>query len=110
MTDFDTLAHEDRLAVLLEVAQRAVGHYDLPTGSTATLLNLSENATYRIDAPDGRRWALRLHREGYQSETAIASELAKSKSQSILTRQWPSRRLWESQINSRGRWQLALRC
>lgn len=76
MTDFDTLPHEDRLAVLLEVARNAVGHYDLPEASSASLLNLSENATYRIEAPDGRRWALRIHREGYQSRDAIASELA----------------------------------
>lgn len=76
MTDFDTLTHDDRLAVLLDVARSAVGHYDMPAGSTATLLNLSENATYRIDSPDGRCWALRIHREGYQTRLTIASELA----------------------------------
>ncbi len=58
------------------IAARALTRYDLPAGSTAALLNLSENAIYRIDAPDGRRWALRIHREGYQSRLAIASELA----------------------------------
>lgn len=76
MTDFNTFPHDDRLAVLLELAQRALGHYDLPAGSTVALWNLSENATYRIEAPDGQRWALRIHREGYQSREAIASELA----------------------------------
>ena len=40
------------------------------------MINLSENATYRVEAPDGRRWALRIHRDGYHSRTAIASELA----------------------------------
>jgi Ser/Thr protein kinase RdoA (MazF antagonist) len=40
------------------------------------MINLSENATFRVDAPDGRRWALRLHREGYHTRRAIASELA----------------------------------
>ena len=40
------------------------------------MINLSENATYRVQAGDGRRWALRVHREGYHSKTAIASELA----------------------------------
>ena len=29
-----------------------------------------------FEAPDGRRWALRIHRDGYHSKTAIASELA----------------------------------
>ena len=69
-------AHEDRLEVLLDAANRAVALYDLPAASRATLLNLSENATYQIDAPGGGRWALRIHREGYQSRQAIASELA----------------------------------
>ena len=40
------------------------------------MINLSENATYKVEAPDGRRWALRIHRDGYHSRTAIASELA----------------------------------
>lgn len=37
-------------------------------------LNLRENAVYEIDGPFGRA-ALRLHRKGYQSATAIRSEL-----------------------------------
>ena len=76
MTDFDSLSHAQQLPILLDLAHRAMAHYNLPEASTASLLNLSENATYRIDAPDGRRWALRIHREGYQSRQAIASELA----------------------------------
>ena len=40
------------------------------------LINLSENATYAVEAPDGQRWALRIHRDGYHTEAAIASELA----------------------------------
>jgi Ser/Thr protein kinase RdoA (MazF antagonist) len=44
-------------------------------GGRATLINVSENHTYRVDAPAGR-FILRLHRPGYQSSTAILSELA----------------------------------
>ena len=76
MTDFNTLPLEQQLPILLDLAGRAPAAFAVPDGSTAELLNLSENATYRIDAPDGRRWALRIHREGYQSDEAIASELA----------------------------------
>ena len=76
MTDFDSLSHAQQLPILLELAYRAMAHYNLPDASTASLLNISENATYRIEAPDGRRWALRIHREGYQSRPTIASELA----------------------------------
>ncbi|MFN0217219.1 MAG: phosphotransferase enzyme family protein [Hyphomicrobium sp.] len=72
-----TLTHEDLLRRLQLLADRALRRYELPDGVTARLINLSENATYRVEAPaSGRKWALRVHREGYHSRTAIASELA----------------------------------
>ena len=58
------------------IADAALALYDLPPGATAQMINLSENATFRVDAPNGRRWALRIHRENYHTEIAIASELA----------------------------------
>jgi Ser/Thr protein kinase RdoA (MazF antagonist) len=73
---FDTLPHQQQLPILLELAETAVGHYPLPAAVSVKLVNLSENATYKVEAPDGRRWALRIHRDGYHSKTAIASELA----------------------------------
>jgi len=76
MTDFDSLPHETQLELLQELASSALGAYELPAGTTARMLNLSENTTYKVEAPDGRRWALRVHREGYHSRQAIASELA----------------------------------
>ena len=76
MTEFDTLRHIMQLNLLLELAIAATARYDLPSGLSVTMINLSENATYRIEAPDGRRWALRIHRDGYHSRTAIASELS----------------------------------
>ena len=76
MNDFDALAFDDQLACLLELAETATAHYALPGGLSVQLINLSENATYKLQAPDGRRWALRIHRDGYHSKTAIASELA----------------------------------
>jgi len=45
-------------------------------GGEVTLINLSENHTFRIDMPNGLRMALRLHRPRYQSRNAIGSELA----------------------------------
>ena len=76
MADFNSLPHEQQLPILLELAEAATTHYELPDGLSVKLINLSENATYKIEAPDGRRWALRIHRDGYHSRTAIASELA----------------------------------
>ena len=76
MTDFDLLTHDEQLPLLLELAEAATRSYDLLADVTVSLINLSENATYKVEAPDGRRWALRIHRDGYHSKTAIASELA----------------------------------
>ncbi len=58
-------------------AQRALRRWPLGGRPVARLVNLSENATFRIDgAADGRPRALRIHRVGYHSREAIASELA----------------------------------
>lgn len=43
---------------------------------TAHLVNHSENHTFRIDAPFGERFSLRIHRPNYQSRASIESELA----------------------------------
>ncbi len=45
------------------------------SGARATLINLSENHTFRLDCPNGRTYALRVHRQGYQSRASIVSEL-----------------------------------
>lgn len=77
MTAFESLPHEEQLQRLQALAQSSLASWNLPAGSTATMINLSENATYRVDDPaSGRRWALRVHRDGYHSKNAIASELA----------------------------------
>ena len=76
MSDFASLSHEQQLACLLELAEKSTGNYDLPGPVSVEMINLSENATYKVEAPDGRRWALRIHRDLYHSKTAIASELA----------------------------------
>ena len=75
MNAFDDLPHEEKLKRLERVAVRALANYQLPAGAQVTMINLSENATYRVDA-GGQKWALRVHREGYHSRNAIASELA----------------------------------
>lgn len=75
MSASDTLTHQQKLEQLQRVADAALKTYDLPEGAKATMINLSENATYRVDG-GGKRWALRVHREGYHSKTAIGSELA----------------------------------
>jgi Ser/Thr protein kinase RdoA (MazF antagonist) len=74
--DFDSVTHQEQLAILRDVAKSAVQYFDLPDDVAVTMINLSENATFGVEASDGRRWALRIHRHGYHSKAAIASELA----------------------------------
>ena len=77
MSDFDAMPHDEQLRGLHRLATTALARYDLPSGAEAHLINVSENATYRVDTRDGgEKWALRVHREGYHSRNAIASELA----------------------------------
>jgi Ser/Thr protein kinase RdoA (MazF antagonist) len=68
--------HDRQLEWLHELAEAAVKAYELPRDISVAMINLSENATYKVEASDGRTWALRVHRDGYHSKTAIASELA----------------------------------
>jgi Ser/Thr protein kinase RdoA (MazF antagonist) len=71
------LTHEPQLQHLQELAEAALARYDLGTFAPPRLVNLSENATYEVgDSGSGRRWALRVHRDGYHSRAAIRSELA----------------------------------
>ncbi|MFD1931993.1 MULTISPECIES: phosphotransferase enzyme family protein [Nonomuraea] len=58
------------------VARAALERYDVSPAATATLINVSENATFRVDDPEtGGRSILRVHRLGYHSAAAIGSEL-----------------------------------
>ncbi|MET8046427.1 MULTISPECIES: phosphotransferase enzyme family protein [unclassified Streptosporangium] len=64
------------LARAHDVARAAARIHGLPDAEV-TLINVSENATYRVDDPaTGRRSILRVHRLGYHSVPAILSELA----------------------------------
>lgn len=69
----DTRAGAERLTI--DEIERGLGLWAETTGGRATLINVSENHTYRIEAPAGR-FILRLHRPGYQSAVAIRSELS----------------------------------
>ncbi|GII90646.1 phosphotransferase enzyme family protein [Sinosporangium siamense] len=72
----DLSAGDDVLTRVERAARRAVAAYDLSPSSEVTLINVSENATFRVDDPvSGERAILRVHRLGYHSLAAIRSEL-----------------------------------
>ncbi len=76
MSEARELTHQDLLDGLLGLAREAIGRYAISPEAKVRLINLSENATYAIDDPaSGKRWAMRVHRDGYHSRMAIASEL-----------------------------------
>ena len=60
----------------MQVAERALRLYGLPRNTAVRLVSVSENEVYHVAAPDGRQWALRLQRPGYQSTRSLASEIA----------------------------------
>jgi Ser/Thr protein kinase RdoA (MazF antagonist) len=57
-----------------DLATAALLRFGLSPEATATLCNVSENHTYRVDDPSGT-FALRVHRPGYRTAHQIASEL-----------------------------------
>jgi len=57
-------------------ARLAVKRFDIHADATVELLNVSENATYRVDDPVGGPKALRVHRLGYHTREEISSELS----------------------------------
>ena len=66
-------AEQERIDAL---AAAALPRFGLSSGATATLCNVSENHTYRVDDPESdRRYALRVHRPGYRTAHQIESEL-----------------------------------
>ena len=58
------------------IARNALGQYGLGPECSLTLLNISENATYRVDDPSATvPSVLRVHRRDYHTRQAIESEL-----------------------------------
>lgn len=73
------LPHNVLMQRLDALANRSLHLWNLPAGATARLINVSENATYLIETPDGFKSILRIHRENYHTRNAISCEHAWSK-------------------------------
>lgn len=67
---------EELLGYLEVLANQSLSLWDVPEGTKARLINVSENATYLVEAPGGYKSVLRVHRENYHSHRAIECELA----------------------------------
>lgn len=73
--DTSVMSLEDTLKLLEKLANQSLILWDIPASARARLINVSENATYLVEAP-GYKAILRIHRENYHSENAIECELA----------------------------------
>ena len=71
----DLSADGDVLERVTQVAQSALRLYDLDENASVELLNVSENATFRVNIEGGPPQVLRVHRRDYHSPEAIESEL-----------------------------------
>ena len=72
--DFYHLAPEAQQERLRALAVRALNAWDMGAG-TLELIKYRENAVYKLVAPDGTPYALRVHRHGYHSDAELKSEL-----------------------------------
>jgi Ser/Thr protein kinase RdoA (MazF antagonist) len=59
-----------------DLAASAIAQYPALAGARARFVRHGENTTYCVEGVDGVRYALRVHRPGYQTSAAIHSELA----------------------------------
>lgn len=75
----NALPHDVLMERLDVLANQSLNLWELPAGAAARLINVSENATYLIEAPGGFKSILRIHRENYHTRNAISCEHAWSK-------------------------------
>lgn len=61
--------------VMQQLATKSLCLWDMPKDATAVLINVSENHTFLVEASDGFKAVLRIHRQSYHSERSIESEL-----------------------------------
>lgn len=74
--EFRALPQDDQVARLRLLAVACLENYGLDKASEIALLNHRENAVFSINDPvKGEKFALRVHRAGYQTEKSITSEL-----------------------------------
>lgn len=74
MPPFATLDYNGQLERLTHAARSALSDYGLEDARLQPLLYVN-NATFRVEAPDGKLYALRLHRPGNKRIEWIQSEL-----------------------------------
>ncbi|MBB6522517.1 phosphotransferase enzyme family protein [Pseudoteredinibacter isoporae] len=74
MIDFYGASPNQQADKLLQLAHSLLFQWGLE-GSTITLIKMRENAVFEVRRGDGTRYAMRMHRVGYHSDSELRSEL-----------------------------------
>lgn len=74
MTPFSESSYLAQVRRLREMAKLAVARYPIRVAKIE-FINHGENATFQVSAYNGRKYLLRIHRDGYHSKEAILEEL-----------------------------------
>lgn len=73
---FDSMTFEEQKQHFLHVAKKALPLWDYPQDSTIKLLNITENATYRIEHSGYEPIVMRVHRLNYAEKDSIMTEIS----------------------------------
>ena len=76
LIDFNSLSFEKQKEHYENVARRALELWGYPQDSKLKLLNITENATYRVEHPDHETIVMRVHRLHYAEKESIQTEIA----------------------------------
>jgi Ser/Thr protein kinase RdoA (MazF antagonist) len=74
MTSFETLTRRGQLRRLGQLARQALTAYSIAEAHFTPLMH-ADNTTFRIDAADGQRYVLRIHRASRKSPEQVRSEM-----------------------------------
>ena len=67
---------EEMESQIQALAENARSYFGLSDEDKVTLINVSENMTYRIDRAGGEKLILRWERDGWQSQETMMSEVS----------------------------------
>lgn len=74
--DFESLSFQEQKEHFLDVAKRALPLWGYPADSRLTLLNITENATYRVEHSGFDTIVMRVHRLIYAEKESIQTEIS----------------------------------
>ena len=74
--DFESLSFEEQKQHFLRVAQKALALWGYPQDCTLKLLNITENATYRVEHEGFETIIMRVHRLAYAQKESIKTEIS----------------------------------